>query len=422
MNLNTFLIKIKKRFTELWEYKIFRIGVIIHLFYFVLSIFLTLIFFRYRADFQVYYAAAEVFLHDINNLYTEGYIVPFRYFPISVIIFVPFYLMGFDLGFIIFSFLNLILNILICIFLYKIVILIRREDHERDDERVILYISIFLMGLPNIFNYILGQINLYVTLLILVSLFLFLKYEEIKWNLLASFILGVSILIKPTAVILIPFLIMFKFDLEKRKVIFDFSRSLIRLIGVITPVLLNFIFFFLYPSLWEGFLATNFTGENPIAQSFSFSIPQLIINFFYFYNLSFNQIFIFMVLIGIIGGLGFIIFIFRRLEKDSIIYGYSFGILILLLVYFDSWDHHLLNLIPILIIVIFDLPRHSQITGFINASLFFFSFVSLFFAGIWFQIYYIFPYNFLPTIFLLLCFYGISKYCLLKQLNNNMEM
>ncbi|MFX0001712.1 MAG: glycosyltransferase 87 family protein [Candidatus Hodarchaeota archaeon] len=343
--------------------------------------------------------------------------MPFRYFPVSAYFFVPFYLMGFDLGFIIFNCFNLILNILICLILYKIIILIRSENHEKNEKKVIDYICIFLIGLPNIFNYILGQINLYVTFLVLLSLFLFLKYEEIKWNFLASFILGVSITIKPTTFFLIPFLIILQFDLENRKIKFDVYRSIIRVIGVLLPVLLNLIFFFFYPTFWEGFLNANFTGNNPIAQSFSFSISQLIVNFYYFYNIPFNQIFIILGVIVIIGGLGFIIFIFRRFENNSILYSYFFGIIITLLVYFDSWDHHLLTLIPILIIIFFNLPFDLKINRALNISIFFFSFFSLIFTGIWMQIYLIFPYNFLPTLFLLLSFYAISKYCLLKQTN-----
>jgi len=422
MNLNNYIKKIKKRFIELWKFKIFRIAIIIHIFYFILSLFLTLTIFRYRTDFRVYYVTAEVFLHDINNLYIEGYIVPFRYLPISATMFIPFYLMGFNSGFIAFSFFNLILNILICIVLYKIIILIRKDDHEKDDKKVISYICIFLMGLPNIYNYILGQNNLYVTLLILISLLLFLKHENLLWNLLASIILGVSIIIKPTAFLLIPFLIIVKFDLKKREIKFDFFKSIIRIIGVFIPIFLNFIFFFLYPLLWEGFLDTNFSGENPIAYSFSFSISQLITNFCYFYNISFNQILILFGVLGLIGGLGYLIFIFRRIEVNSILYSYAFGILITLLTYFDSWDHHLLNLIPILIIVIFSLPHYSQITPKISFSIIFFSFFSLIFAGIWFQINHIFPYNILPTFFLLFVFYEISRYCLFSTKKMNLEV
>ena len=90
----------------------------------------------------------------------------------------------------------------------------------------------------------------------------------------------------------------------------------------------------------------------------------------------------------------------------------------MLLSYFDSWDHHLLNLIPLLIIIIFNLPRNSQITNSIKPSFFFFCFFDLAFVGIWYLIYPLFPYNFECTISLLITFYGISKFCLKKKRDN----
>jgi hypothetical protein len=277
------------------------------------------------------------------------------------------------------------------------------------------------MGLPHVLNYMYGQINLYITLFILVSLYIFLKYEELKWQLIGSVILGIGILIKPTAIFLIPFLIMLRFDIENNQIKFDFSITMVRLIGVLIPVLLNFILFFIYPPLWRGFLDTNFTGTNPIALNFSFSITKLITNFCYFNNLPFNQLYILIGAVCIIGGLGFIIFIFRRFDKDSIIYGFALGITIMLLVYYDSWDHHLLNSTPILIIIIFNLPRHSEITNSIKPSLYFFSFFDLAFVGIWYLIYPLFPFNFEATFFLLISFYGILKYCYKKKRDYFME-
>ena len=216
-------------------------------------------------------------------------------------------------------------------------------------------------------------------------------------------------------IFLLPFLLVFNYNIAKKKINFDLYRSVIRIIGAITPILLNFILFLIYPPLWEGFLDTNFTGSNPIALNFSFSITKLITNFCYFFNIPFNQIFVLFGVIVILGGLGFIIFILRRFQENSIIFGYAFGILIMLLGYFDSWDHHLLNLTPILIIIIFNLPRDSSMTEPIKLSLFFFSFFDLAFVGIWYLIYLLFPYNFGATFFLLLVFYVIIKYCIINQ-------
>ncbi|MFX1477687.1 MAG: glycosyltransferase family 87 protein [Promethearchaeota archaeon] len=420
MSLKT---KYINRIKELWEQNIFRYALILHIFYFTLSIILFFAFFEEKNDFVIFYNVGNIFLNDIENLYNQTYYLwDFRYFPLSALFFIPFSFLDFHLAFVVFNIFNLFLNFLICELLYKIILLVRSEDHEKNDKRVILYVCIYLMGLPHVLNYIYGQINSFITFFILLSLYIFLKFKGFKWQFIGSLILGISIIIKPTAFFLIPFLIILNIDFKNRKVKFDIFNSLTRLIGVITPVLLNFIFFFIYPSLWSGFLNTNFTGSNPIALNFSFSISKLITNFCFFYNIPFNQIFVLLGVTSIVGGFGFIIFIIRKFENNSIIYGYVFGILIMLLTYFDSWDHHLLNLTPILIIIIFNLPRNSKNANSIKYSLIFFSFFDLAFVGIWYLIYPLFPYNFESTFFLILTFYTISKYCLIKREERDNEV
>ncbi|KKN05431.1 hypothetical protein LCGC14_1087470, partial [marine sediment metagenome] len=157
------------------------------------------------------------------------------------------------------------------------------------------------------------------------------------------------------------------------------------------------------------------TGNNPVALNFSFSITKLITNFCYFFNIPFNQVSILIGIIIIVGGICFIVFIIRRFDNNSIIYGYSFGIIVMLLVYYDSWDHHLLNLTPILIIIIFNQPKNSDITKSIKPSLFFFSFFDLAFVGIWYLIYPLFPFNFESTVFLLIPLYSLIKFCIRKR-------
>jgi hypothetical protein len=405
--------RFKIRFKHLWEQKIFRLAVILHLFYFFLSIILFFLFYKEKNDFIIFYNVGDIFLNDIENLYNQAYYLwDFRYFPLSALFFIPFSILSFEVAFVVFTIFNLLLNILISVILYKVIMLVRYKDHEDDNKRVILYICIYLMGLPHVLNYIYGQINLFVTLFMLVALYIFLKYEELKWQLIGSIILGISIIIKPTAFFLIPFLVILKFDLEQKKFKLNFKTSLVRLMGVILPVLLNFILFLIYPLLWEGFLETNFTGSNPVALNFSFSITKLITNFCYIYNIPFNQLYILIGVICVVGGLGFIIYLIRRSEENSIVYGFAFGIIIMLLTYYDSWDHHLLNLTPILIILIFNLPRQSEITSSIKPSLIFFNFFDLAFVGIWYLIYPLFPFNFEATFFLVLTFYAILKFCL----------
>jgi len=401
---------------HLWEQKIFRFAIALHSFYFFLSIVLFFLFFQEKNDFLIFYEVGDIFINDIENLYNQtSYLWDFRYFPLSAVFFIPFSFFNFKAAFVLFSILNLVLNFLISLVLYKVIALIKNKAHEKDDKRVIVYICIYLMGLPHILNYIYGQINLYITLFILMSLFIFLKYKSIKWQLFGSIILGISIIIKPTAFFLIPFLVIANIDIKKKSLKIDISRTLIRFTGVMIPLLLNFIVFGMYPSLWGGFLDTNFTGSNPVALNFSFSISKLITNFCYFYNIAFNQLFILLGVTIIVGGLGFVGYIIRRFDTDSILYGYAFGIIIMLLVYYDSWDHHLLNLIPILIIILFNLPRNSEITNSIKPSLFFFNFFDLAFVGVWYLIYPVFPFNFEATIFLVVVLYGLLKYCIKRN-------
>ena len=413
-----------KRFKELWvNFKFFRYTVILHLGYFVVSLIIVLTILRDQNDFIIYFNAGGIFYKNIGDLYNqENYLWDYRYLPLSAMFFVPFYLLGFEIGFVVFHILNLILNILICIVLYKICKLVKGEDHEKDDKRIIIYISVYLVGIPQMFNYILGQINLYITFFMLISLYIFLKYEQLKWQFVGSLILGLSIILKPTALFLIPFLLVVNLDLKKRKMLtIDFSTSVVRLIGVFLPISLNVILFLAYPILWEGFIETNLTGSNPLTLNFSFSITKLILNFCYVYNIPFNQLFVLICVMSIIAGLGFIIFIIGKFDKKSqIIYGITIGILIMFLGYYDSWDHHLLNLTPLLIIMIFNLPRHSEITEkYIRKSLLFFSCFDLAFMGIWFLIWFYFPYNFASTIFLIMIFYGISKYALIQRKNRS---
>ncbi len=413
------LISVKRKFNRFWEEKIFRIAVLLHLFYYLLSIILFFTVLSEKNDFLIFYESGKIFLNDINNLYNQKYYLwDFRYFPLSALFFVPFSLIDFGLAFVLFNTLNLFLNFLIIMLLYMIIKRVRGKDHEQNDKRIILYISIYLMGVPHVLNYIYGQINLFITLFILISLLIFLTYKSNVWQFIGSFILGISIIIKPTSIFLIPFLLILNFDLEKRKLKINFSKCFIRIFGVMLPVLSNFFLFAAFPKLWEDFLATNFTGSNPIALNFSYSLTKLITNFCFLYNIPFNQLTILLVSVGIFGGIGFIVFVLIRREQDSILYGYTFGILIMLLTYFDSWDHHLLNLTPLLIIIIFNLPRKTELLNYIKPSLFFFNFFDILFVGIWYLTYPLFPYNFVGTFFLILALFGVIKYCLVKKAKN----
>jgi len=428
MSDQNLLKNIKQKLKNLWNIPIFKYTIVIHVLYFVLSTILTLVFFRSQNDFLAYYRAGEITLTDFMELYNpDNYIWSFRYFPLAAFYFVPFYLLGFDLGFIAFNLVSLFLNILITVYLYKVITLIRREDHEDKDDRIIFYICIFLLSIPQLFSYFLGQINLYITFFTVFSIYLFLKNEQIKMQFLASLILGIGGIFKPITIFMFPFLILSHYSYNEKKFKFELKRSIVRSIGILLPLAINGIVFILYPTLWQDFTAINITGEANTLINFSFSITKLGTNFLFFIGIPANllvqyQLYIFIPILLIFGGIGFFLFIFRRVPRNSVIYGYTFGIVLMLLTYFDSWNHHLLILTPLLTIILFDLPRNSEISRkYIKPSIFFFSFFDIAFMGLYLLTQIFFPFNFASTIFLLLVFIGLNKYCMKNPNKNDIE-
>ncbi|MFX1497420.1 MAG: glycosyltransferase family 87 protein [Promethearchaeota archaeon] len=408
-----------------WIQKSFAFALWIQIVFIIISLILTFTINRNTNDFLVFYKSAEIFLKDFENLYNPsvyGSAWEYRYLPLSPILFIPFYLTGFGFGFILFTLSNFALNIIICFLLFRIINIIKPINTKNRKFKFIFYLSLYLIGVPQLMNYFLGQVNLYITLLILFSLYILLKYDNIKWDFLGSLILGISVILKPITIFMIPFLILINISFRRRQFNFFIKRNLVRLIGAILPLFFNIIVFVIYPKLWTGFLETNFTGSNPTDINFSFSLTKIILNFFIFYNLGFNQMLIFLMILGFFGITGFLVYIFRKPSKNALVFGYTFGILITFISYFEVWEHHLITLIPFLIILLFILPDNTTITRiFIKPSIYVYNFLNVVFLGIFVLTINFFPYNFVGTIFLILNFYGLCKYCLSKRNNTNRE-
>jgi hypothetical protein len=408
-----FLIIVKHTiniFKRLWQEKIFRIALIIHSGYFILSLLLFFLVLNQTNDFIIFYQSGKIFLSDLQNLYDQSkYLWEFRYFPLSALLFVPFSFLNFGLAFVLFSIINLILNFIILLLIYELIKIYKGSSSALDSKKTIRYLSLYLMAAPHILNYIYGQVNLIITCLLLFSLFIFTKKSSYKWQIVASAILGLSVIIKPTSIFLIPFLITLRLNITTKKIHLNLKESSVRILGALLPLSLNFVLFFLYPNLWNGFITTNFTGSSPSALNFSFSLTKIVTNLFYMYDIPNNQLFVLLTISGIFGLVGFIAYIIQRETKYSLLYGYILGILTLFLGYFDTWDHHLLNLIPFLIILLLINQMNPLQRYQLKWVIFFFSFFDIVFVGYWYLTYQLFPYNFIPTVFLLLTYYVIIK-------------
>jgi len=412
-----------KKISRFWKYPFFKIAILVQIGYIFVSIILFLTIFYSQNDFIVFYNAGKRFLFDIDNLYLkENNVFFFRYFPLSAIFYIPFSLLDFNIGFFSFMIFNLMMNIGVCYFMYKIIELIKNKE-KIPEENVARYFALFLGASPQINNYILGQNNLIVIFLILWAVYLFIKRSTLAWDFFASILIGISIAIKPITLMAVPFLVVLNYSVKERKFNLNIKKSVIRLIGISLFLFPNIIFFVVNQKLWEGFLSNNFAGTNIIELRHSFSITKLIINMLVFFNLPVNQTLILLVLLSFFGSIALMIVLLSNHKKKTLIYGLTLGIIIMLLVYFDSWDHHLLIIIPLLIILIFDLPENSEIRNkFIKPGLIYYVFLDLFFMGIWYVIKPWFPYNFLATIFLCLNFYGISKYLLKNTISNEIPI
>ena len=316
---------------------------------------------------------------------------------------------------------NFILNLLIIYLIYKILRIKLLHGLSEKSNFLILYISFSLFGLPQIFNYILGQVNLYVTFFVLTALYLFLKRAEIKWQFIASVILGLSVLIKPVTLFLFPFLVIIWYSRPEHKFYFKFKLSVIRLVGATIPLFLNLIIFIINPILLDGFINVNLAGEETILINHSMSLTKIISNLLYF--IGFNketllnyQTIIFLIVSGIFMTIGFIAYLFRKMEENSLINSFSIGILIMFISYFDTWDHHLLILLPLLIIQLVIFKDNNEVNlKPLKYSFLGLNFVSLGFTGIVYSLGENFPFNFLGTTLLVICFYFNYKIFFMKE-------
>ncbi|MHA2401305.1 MAG: glycosyltransferase 87 family protein, partial [Promethearchaeota archaeon] len=217
--------------------------------------------------------------------------------------------------------------------------------------------SIYLLMLPQFMNYFLGQINVIVLILILTS-FLFLLKGGNRNDFLGGLMLGLGILFKPTLALIIPFIIPIGFDKLHRKLTLQFKKMILRLSGPVILVLFSGLIFLFYPQMLNDFIDVNLAGDyiyttgSDLEINPSFSLTRIILILFEVIGLSFNRLLIMLLVTLIILIPLFILFIFSSNQSNKLMIGFLSGISVMLLVYFDSWPHHLVVLAPFMILFI----------------------------------------------------------------------
>ena len=401
------------------------LGIGVHLIYFIISLILFY-FTRYSEtnDFLTYFNAGKIIIEDINDLYNQSnYLFPYRYFPISAYFFTPFSMMGLEIGYFTFQIFNLFLTFLCCYLIYVNAAKIQSNQlnlkNNDLNSRSIKYITIYLLFFPHFMNYALGQINNLITVFLLLALYFFLK-NSLIYELLGGILIGTSISIKPLAIFIIPFLIIINWNWKNNKLKIDDKRLFAIVCGLIVPILISVLFFVLYPTLWQGFLDINLSGEyTEEGINNSISITRAILNLFYILGIQSNKFIVFSIIVLIVAIPGFLIYIFKKNSNIGINEGLIYGMIIMLLVYFDSWDHHLVSLAPFLSIFLItvnsrvNLKAKKMIKNF-KIGYFLLASIVVPLSGVFFLTYQIFPFNLWASIFLLIIYISLLKYSLLE--------
>ena len=382
-------------------------------------------------DYLTFYNAGMIVINDLPNLYNSSlYLFPFRYFPISAYFFTPFSLLGLKLGFFIFQIFNFTLNLITIYLIYKIIQIHMNTNrklnisykvnnfkdifYDPDNESILHHLGIFLIMLPQFMNYFLGQINVLVSFFILTSLFFFLK-DNVKFDFLGGISLGLGILFKPSLALLLPFIMFLNYDREANKLVFQFKRTILRLFGSIFLIILSGLFFIIHPEMIEDFIEVNLTGEytynvgGGLETNPSFSLTRIIIILFQVLELDIHYFLVFIIITLLFLLPLYLLFLFSRAQQNKLINGYFAGITVMLLVYFDSWPHHIVVLAPFLVFFIL-LEKDFELYIFFKYIYYLISFLILVFWIIFYLTYEIFPFNIGGLILLILLYYSLLIY------------
>jgi len=415
--------------------RIFFLGaIVINAFYLLI----TFIFFYFldsflmnidNNDFLSFYNAGNIVIEDLPNLYNSSlYLFPFRYLPLSAYFFTPFSMLGLELGYFVFQIFNFILNISIVYLIYRIVQLYKKLDDSstlfydlknfndifsKPKNKSILHQSvIFLVIIPQFMNYFLGQINVMVTLFVLSSLYCFLKGGN-KYDLIGGFLIGLGILLKPTLILLLPFLIYLNYGKETKKLSFKFKKTVIRLLGSIVLVGISGLYFIIFPQMLEDFIDVNLAGEYTYSMEDgleinpSFSLTRVILILFSLIKIEVNGFLIFILITLLILIPMYILYYKNSNQPISLIDGYLTGILVMLITYFDTWPHHLVVLAPFLIFFIL-FHKEFEFYNLIRYCYYLLGTLTVVFWGIFYLTYEIFPFNLGGLILLMFVYFLIA--------------
>ncbi|MFX0023369.1 MAG: glycosyltransferase 87 family protein [Candidatus Hermodarchaeota archaeon] len=377
-----------------------------------------------------YYAGLNV-IQDLPNLYNSSLSpFPFRYLPLSAYFFTPFSFLGLRLGYFFFQLFNFLLNILIIYLIYKIIQIYKTSSNtsnfnyklnkfrdlfdNAENESILHQSAVFLIMLAQFMNYFLGQVNIIVTVFILSSLYCFLKNDK-KYDFLGGFLIGFGIQLKPVLIFILPFLIYLNYNKETKKFSFKIKNTLIRLMGSIILVIISGSYFLIFPETLKDFIDVNLVRgftviiNGGLEINPSFSLTRVVIIISNLFNLDINGFLVLIIITILILGPIYFLYIRNSNQPSSLIDGYLIGILVMMIVYFDTWPHHLIVLVPFLIFFLL-FHKNFEFYNILKYCHYLLAVLTLVFWGIFYLTYEIIPFNIGGLVLLMLVYFLLITY------------
>ena len=382
-------------------------------------------------DYKTFHDAGLIILEDLPDLYDPSlYLFPFRYFPLSAYFFIPFSLLGLKVGYFAFQIFNFFLNFINIYLIFKIVQIYKNINPKiglryklnsprqifshSENESILHQNAVYLIMAAQFMNYFLGQINILVTFFTLASVFYFLKGGT-KNDLLGGFFLGFGILFKPTLILILPFIIPLTYNRNNKKLLFGLNQTILRFCGTIVLLVISGIFFLIYPKMLTDFIEVNFAGKytsnlgDEVGINPSFSLTRIVLTFFGLIGLNFSNFLVFIAIMFLFLLPMYFFYISSSDQSNRLIFGYFAGILIILIVYFDTWPHHLIVLAPFLILFII-LNKDFERINAVKSIHYLLVTIILGFWMLFYLTYKIFPFNIGGLVLLILLYYNVLMY------------
>ncbi|MBD3353825.1 MAG: DUF2029 domain-containing protein [Candidatus Lokiarchaeota archaeon] len=381
----------------------------------------------FTEDFEVFYTAGMLIRTNIDELYMSSlYNLPYRYLPTFAYFYILVSYIPFNFAYLANVAFMFAINFLSTFMIYELCM--RFYLMPKDPKLTRKLIFLFFMAPVQVVNYILGQISPLFIFFLLFSLILIENSEKKVYNiphcdLYGGILLGLAITLKPFAILVVPFLLVFKGSTKENinSLIrnLDFKRTLNRFFGIIIILIPNLFIFLRDQKLLQEFIDINF--HETLQNHHSTSLTRLIIDVLNSFRSEVNQVLIFIVIICITFFISFTRFLMNPDRANRMAYYFQEAMLLMMLSYMDSWFLYSVIWLSVLIPVLMDFEYTYEEAGgrkikMVTALRRIGRLLNIYFAIPVILYYFVLGFDPLSPVFLLL-FYVLYQYMIFKKLS-----